>query len=151
MMYFYRSHTHKHLDSSIFQATISGCIRLSDLCFPKKKVGLVWVNTPVLFCIDTAPLPLKDPKVNCEPHNTTNIHPHLGRERGLAQAAQQCRGGETVAKAAGQGSYKKCHLILVQKLQHVLKNKKTSASLARIGGRRNWPSHIYTCSLPFWA
>lgn len=151
MKYFCRSHTHTHLDPSIFQTTISGCIRLPDLCFPKDKVGLIWVNTPMLFCIDTAPLPLKDPKVNCEPHNTTNIHPHLGRECGLAQAARQCKGGETAAQSSRPGLLQKCHLILVQKLQHVLKNKKTSASLARIGGRRNWLSHIYTCSLPFWA
>lgn len=57
----------------------------------------------MVFCIDTAPLPLKDPKVNHESHNTTNIYPHLGRERGLAQAAQQCKGGEIVAQSSRPG------------------------------------------------
>lgn len=98
-------HTSPPLDSSIFQTATSGHIRLSDLWFSKNKIGLTGVNIPVLFCIDTAPFLPKDPKLNHELHNITNVYPHLGREGGLAQDAQQCKGGEIVAQSTRPGLF----------------------------------------------
>lgn len=34
-----------------------------------------------------------------------NVYPHLGREGGLAQAAQQRKGGEIVAQSTGPGPF----------------------------------------------
>lgn len=104
MRYFCRSHTHTLLHSSIFQTTIAGHIQLPDLWFSKNKIGLAGVNIPVLFCIDTAPFLSKDPKLSHESH-ITNIYPHLGREGGLARAAQQCKGGKIAAQNTRPGPF----------------------------------------------